>query len=428
VSAAGLARRAVALCCLLLASAGGARAQAGAADAAAADTAGGGALRIFVVTYGPGEQVWERFGHDAIVVEDRATGESVSYNYGMFDFRQENFVLRFARGQMLYWMQGIPSAWYDRTYVRADRSIWRQELNLTPAQRVELKRFLEWNALEENKYYAYDYFRDNCATRVRDALDRVLGGRIRAATDTIPTPYSYRWHTRRLVAAQPLIYTGISLGLGRPTDRPITAWEEMFLPLELQERLRAITVTGPDGSPQPLVLAEDTVYTSRSFADRPAPPRWWPAYLAMGAVIGWMLARLGRAARARGPRRAFGTLGAAVAFLLGVGGVVLAGLWGLTDHRASYANENVLLLNLLALPLAILIPQAAAGSPWAARSARTLAGVVAGLAAAAILVKVLPGHDQRNAEMIALILPIHLGMLVGIRAMTAAAGPPPTAP
>jgi hypothetical protein len=221
VSVARLARRAAALCGLLLLPAAPARAQAG---TAAGDTTGGGALRIFVVTYGPGEQVWERFGHDAIVVQDGATGESVSYNYGMFDFRQENFILRFARGQMLYWMQGIPSAWYDRTYVRADRSIWRQELNLTPAQRVELRRFLEWNALEENKYYAYDYFRDNCATRVRDALDRVLGGRIRAATDTIATPYSYRWHTRRLVAAQPLVYTGIDLGLGRPTDRPISAW------------------------------------------------------------------------------------------------------------------------------------------------------------------------------------------------------------
>jgi hypothetical protein len=150
------------------------------------------------MTMGIGERVWERFGHNAILVEDRARGTAQAYNYGMFDFRQKNFLLNFIKGRMWYWMQGFGLAPTLDIYVRANRSVWVQELNLTPAQRLSLARFLEWNERPENRFYRYDYYRDNCSTRVRDAIDKAINGRLRAATDTIQTPYSYRWHTARL--------------------------------------------------------------------------------------------------------------------------------------------------------------------------------------------------------------------------------------
>ena len=137
----------------------------------------GSELTISIMTMGAGAEVWERFGHNAIVVEDRRLGSSVAYNYGMFSFRQENFLLRFLQGRMMYWMAGIstPKASCPST-ATLQRSVWQQELNLTPAQRLALRDFLEWNARKENRFYRYDYYRDNCSTRVRDAIDRVLGG------------------------------------------------------------------------------------------------------------------------------------------------------------------------------------------------------------------------------------------------------------
>ena len=64
----------------------------------------GNNLRIGLVTMGPGSEIWEKFGHNAILVEDTVSGTSRWYNYGMFSFRQENFLLNFIQGRMNYWM------------------------------------------------------------------------------------------------------------------------------------------------------------------------------------------------------------------------------------------------------------------------------------------------------------------------------------
>src|SRR5690606_31665962 len=123
----------------------------------------GSELTISVLTMGVGAEVWERFGHNAIVVEDRAQGTSLAYNYGMFSFTQENFVLRFVQGRMTYWMEGFDTERDLARYVRRKRSVWQQELDLTPAERVAMRDALAWNAREENRYYKYDYYLDNCS-------------------------------------------------------------------------------------------------------------------------------------------------------------------------------------------------------------------------------------------------------------------------
>ena len=154
------------------------------------------ALQVFLMTFGPGRQVWERFGHNAIWIHDPVDGTDEAYNYGLFDFHQENFLLRFVRGQMWYWMAGFPAARYVAQYERDNRSVWVQELELSHDAKVELERFLRWNAEPEHRYYHYDYYRDNCSTRVRDAVDRVLSGRPappdrhRARGDDVPVPHS----------------------------------------------------------------------------------------------------------------------------------------------------------------------------------------------------------------------------------------------
>jgi len=377
--------------------------------------------KVYVMTMGPGEAVWERFGHNAIWIEDPSDGTSVSYNYGLFDFEQENFFRNFAQGRMLYWMGGFPALPYASMYVRQDRSVWVQELALTPAQAAELRRFLEWNAEPAHKHYRYDYYRDNCSTRVRDALDRVLGGAIRARYDTAMTPHDYRWHTRRLTAAAPLTYAGIDLALGHPVDRPISEWEAQFLPLELQRGLRGLSVNAADGRAAPLVAREFALHESTTFADRPAPPRWLPWFLLLGTLIGAAALALGRAAaratKGRTARRTFGALAGGWALLTGVAGLVLAGLWALTDHVAASRNENVLQANLLALPLAFAIIGLVMGRPRAARAARALAVVVAAVSVLGMLLQVLPGLDQANGEMIALFLPAHLGVAAGTLAL-----------
>jgi len=371
-------------------------------------------LTVYLMTMGPGKRVWERFGHNAIWIHDPARGSDQAYNYGIFDFRQQNFLLRFVQGRMWYSMQGAPARLYLEEYRKANRSVWVQELNIPPLARRELQEFLEWNERPENRFYHYDYYRDNCSTRVRDALDRALNGRIREETSGVPTGKTYRFHTLRLTANDPAVYTGLLLALGQPADRPISAWEEMFLPLALREHLRRITLTGPDGMPKPLVTSERTLFESAAAPPPAEPPHWLPVYLIVGLTIGGTAFGLaGPARNNRSARVGFVILTSIWGLLMGIAGLVLAGLWGLTDHSAAYNNENILQASLLVLPLLGLVPRLVFASQSAARTALLVAASVTALSLLGLLLKLLPPFHQVNGAIIALALPAHAGVAAG---------------
>jgi len=370
-------------------------------------------LTVYLMTMGPGTAVWERFGHNAIWIHDPERGTDQAYNYGLFDLRQENFLVRFLQGRMWYWMQGFPAESYVEQYRRANRSVWIQELEMPPHAKRELQDFLEWNERPENRFYHYDYYRDNCSTRVRDALDHALGGRIRAHSSTLTTGTTFRFHTQRLTANDPLVYTGLLLGLGQPVDWQLSAWEEMFLPLALREHLRKITVRGEDGAELPVVRAEHTLFESTARVPPDRPPVWLPVYLGLGAALGACLFTLGAAARHnRRARTGFIAFSGCWAVLAGVMGLMLVGLWTLTDHTAAYHNENLFLLNPLSLALLPLLPRS--GRSWGERRGLILAGLVAGLGVVGLMLKLLATFYQVNGEIIALALPIHLGVAAGM--------------
>jgi hypothetical protein len=367
------------------------------------------------MTMGPGKQVWERFGHNAIWIHDPAHGTDQTYNYGLFDFRQHNFLLRFVQGRMWYWMQGFHAQSYVESYRRANRSVWVQELEIPPEKRRELQAFLEWNERPENRFYHYDYYRDNCSTRVRDALDRALGGRLRERTENVITGRTYRFHTERLTANDPLVFTGLLLALGHPVDRPISAWQEMFLPLTLREWVRTVTVRGTDDREVPLVRSERTLFQSSEPTPPARPPSWLVMYLLGGVVIGGLA--LGSSAAARR------SSAAKWVFLLvtwtwglasGIAGLIVTGLWTLTDHTAAYDNENVIQANLLTLPLIWLVGRIVFGSPARARPALVVAAVLAGLSLLGLILKLFPQFYQVNGDIIALALPAHAGVAVAV--------------
>lgn len=378
-------------------------------DSAQALPVPGMEFEISVLTAGAGAEVWERFGHNMIRVRNRATGGDQAYNWGMFSFAQPGFVRRFLMGRMHYWMAPQSFSRTVQTYQIQDRTLIEQHLDLPAAARVRLVAFLEWNAREENRFYRYDYYLDNCSTRLRDALDRTVGGAIRAATDTVGTGRTFRGETRRLTDTDLPLYTGLMLGLGPATDRPISAWEEMFLPVRMMERIRHLTIPGVDGTPVPLVASEDTLYLSARFTEPVASGRKVPLYLSLGLALGTLLVLVA----VHGGPRAFLVLGALIALLVGLGGALLTFLMGFTDHSVTYGNQNALLLSFLALMLAPALRPALAGSQRAVRLATGLAVAVGGLAVVALLLKALPLQAQDTWETLALFVPIDLGLALG---------------
>lgn len=376
----------------------------------------GSDLTVSLMTFGPGREVWERFGHNAIWIHDPVHGTDQAYNYGLFDFRQENFILRFVRGQMWYWMAGFPSESYIRQYERDNRSVWVQELDIPPKARLELQQFLQWNELPENRFYHYDYYRDNCSTRVRDAIDRVLGGTIRRQTSPLPTGTTYRFHTQRLTSNDALIYTGLLVALGERVDRPLSAWEEMFLPVALRDHLRKVSLAGPNGTTIPLVRSERTIFESTAPPPPDSPPNWILGYLAIGLGLGASAFALARAAPGnRLAGGAFLALVSAWALIAGIAGVVLAGLWGGTDHVAAASNENLLQLNPLSLALIPFLAGAGRKYPRRWAVAARVAAWIAALAVLGLALKLLPSFQQVNGPVIALAVPAHLGIAAALR-------------
>jgi hypothetical protein len=375
-------------------------------------SAAGEELSVFLLTMGTGDAVWEKYGHNAIWIHDPVRRTDWVFNYGVFDFDSPGYWGRFIRGDWLYQLAVADIGQTLAQYEYLNRTVVAQELDFTGAQKAELAAFLEWNYRPENREYLYDYFLDNCSTRIRDALDRVLDGRIRAATDSVPTNTTYRSHSRRLMAGDPVVYAGLHAGLGPAADRPISAWEEMFLPEKVHEQVRELRIEGDGGAPRPLVLSERVLYQAVGRAsDREVPPTWIPGFLLIGASIAAALVLLARSApRSPAARFAFAALGGVWSLLIGVGGLLLLGLWAFTNHTIADRNENVFQFVPLALPLVLLVPALAYRVGWSRRPARILAAAVAVVSVLGLLLQLLPGLDQVNGEIIALMLPVNVAL------------------
>jgi hypothetical protein len=367
----------------------------------------GSELTITLLTYETGGRVWERFGHNAIWIHNAESGADDHYDYGRFSFERPHFVLRFLQGRMWYSM-GYESNVDTMVAIYAShgRKIWAQELDLTPAQRLALRQFLEWNWQPQNREYFYDYYRDNCSTRIRDAIDRVIGGAIRRYGEQ-PSAMTWRDETRRLNEDRIPLYTGLLLALGQPVDVVMSRWEQMFLPGRLREHVDSVRVTGADGSLRPLVKSERVLNEGGAWPVPDRPTSWLLGYALAGVLVGTLLALLGRT-------RIFLPLATLWALLAGLGGVLLTYLAGFSHHVAAHRNENLLLLNVFSLALAVLLPAAICGRSWALRPARGLALLSASLGVLALLLKLLPWFPQHNLEVIALALPIHAGLWFGL--------------
>jgi hypothetical protein len=358
------------------------------------------APRIGVVTMGPGDIFWERFGHDAIVVEDPASGARTNYNFGFFDLSEDGFLRRFVEGRMRYMLVALPLR-EDLAYYRdVGRGAAVQWLDLAPAQARRLAADLAENARPENARYRYDYYTDNCATRVRDALDRALGGQLRRTLSGRSSGDTWRSESLRLASPAPWMWLAFDIGLGPRADRPLSRWEVGFIPSRLAEGLRE--TRRADG--RPLVAGEQRLLPQRLPPEPDgAAPRILPWLLA-----GMALAALVLAFASRTPR-AMAALAAGFWLLCGLVGLVLALGWAFTEHRALWANRNLLLFDplcLLLLPGAWALLRGRAPSP----RFRALLVAVTVLAALACLPLWLQALPQRNGHWIALLLPVHAAL------------------
>lgn len=364
-------------------------------------------LAIKLVTIDPGADLTTWWGHTGVIVEDIQTGSGRFYNYGLFSFDQDNFMLNFARGRLIFWVGVWDANLALEFYKGMDRTIRIQILDLPAEKKQEIADFLAWNVLPANREYLYDHYYDNCATRVRDLLDRALNGAFFKENDQ-PARMTLRGHTRRHTHRSYLMDWLLMFLMNDSIDKPIRQWDEMFLPTELERDVAKMTVAGPDGKTRPLVEETLVYYEAPDAWQVPeTPPRHWQYFLIAGILLAGISMLLHRFYE-NGSRLAKNGLGSVyilTGMIFGIPGLVLFLMSLFTNHVVTFYNENLFLAN----PLTALLIVAGIGllinkqtfpkyMPWLSIMLALPAALLLGL-------KIFAPFDQDNWLSIALICP-----------------------
>ena len=185
-------------------------------------------IRISILTCAPGDQLYSIYGHNAIRITDRQAGTDKVYNYGTFDFNTPGFAIKFMRGKLPYILSVADYYDFLSEYEYFKRSVTEQELFLDPLQKQKIVQYLNENIRPENRAYKYDFFMDNCATRLRDIIDKNVSG---FKWDTGKSSgKTFRDIIKEYQQGLPWTDFGIDLIIGSPADRKTTLSEEAFIP------------------------------------------------------------------------------------------------------------------------------------------------------------------------------------------------------
>lgn len=336
-----------------------------------------------LITCGPGNEFYTTFGHSAIRITDPEQGIDYVYNYGTFDFDTPHFYWKFMRGQLDYKLARTTYNRFMQEYAFEGRAVWEQQLCFESQQVDNLYILLETNLLPEYRYYRYDFFRDNCATRVRDVIYSAWG------MDTLLQRGLPERSYRRLVADR-LKDTlewwrlGIDLLFGLPADHRCSAPERMFLPLEMMAEYAQTgttgTWTGPGLVEQPRQLLAET---------RTPPARSRPSVALFGLLLGLLAILSVVERRSQGVRRILRWVDRVLFVIAGLLGLFLCFMWFGTDHYCTAWNLNILWASPLLLLIAVRMERSPRWALWLQLACFAVAAVwvlVCGLSPAVLMI------------------------------------------
>ena len=174
---------------------------------------------ISIITVGPGTNLNDSFGHNGFRIRDESSNIDIIYDYGRYDFNTPNFYLKFAQGKLLYEIGSNNFSPFFNYYKKQNRWIKEQILNLDYSEKKALFKYLQTNAKPENKKYTYDFFYDNCATKMRDVLLGLLGEKLEYKEDHITEAYTFRELIQKNVKANSWGSLGMDVAIGAVVDR-----------------------------------------------------------------------------------------------------------------------------------------------------------------------------------------------------------------
>ncbi|MCX6328536.1 MAG: DUF4105 domain-containing protein [Bacteroidia bacterium] len=215
-------------------------------------------VEAYLITCGPGTEVYSIYGHSALRIYNRELKTDLVYNWGVFDFSTTHFIWKFAKGKLNYMLAEDSYKRFLQEYLFDKRWVQIQKINLDPAEVEQLITLINENLKPENRNYRYNFYYDDCSTRIRDLFEKILGNRLIYPLDETKDRQSFRNLTGSYQQFYPWLNFGIDLVIGTPGDKKAHFRDKMFLPIEMQ-RVLSKSLVNSDGKMIPLLRNPENI-------------------------------------------------------------------------------------------------------------------------------------------------------------------------
>jgi len=297
---------------------------------------------ISLITCSPGSELYSVFGHSAIRVNDSTSGTDLIFNYGVFDFNTPNFYWKFIKGKLQYRLAIQRMDNFVRAYAAEGRSIKEEKLRLTQEEKRRIISFLRNNYRPENRYYLYDFFYNNCSTKIWDVAEGQVDDSLMFDT-SVYMARSFRDLLYIYLDDVPWSKLGIDLLLGMPADKIASFKQQMYLPDFLSRNMSHTFRLDSSGSKQQLMAPEEVILKKNEALSGVEKPFFTP--VVVFTLVGVVLAAI----TFWGGKKFKRWLDAALLLIVGLLGVLLLFMWSATNHQQMDWNLNLLWANPLGL-------------------------------------------------------------------------------
>ena len=299
-------------------------------------------LSVSVLTCTPGVELYAKFGHTALRVQNHTTERDIVFNYGCFDGTANDFALKFMLGQTDYLLEAEPYAYFVARYEYMGNGVTEQVLNLSQEETQRLGYLLSENIRPENQQYRYLWLYDNCTERARDMVERAVDGTI--VYPHAPQELTVRQMLHRCLEQDAWTNFGIDMILGAEIDQPVDKRIQMFLPAFYSREVDDAQIERIDGSKVPLLLATHQILADTN-ESQPTPFLLSPLFMFAILLVVTILLFIYEW------RQGHYVLWLDVPMHIaqGMAGIIVAFLFFLSEHPAVDSNWLVVIFNPLPL-------------------------------------------------------------------------------
>lgn len=305
---------------------------------------------ISLLTCSPGQEIYAKFGHSGIRINDPVTKNDLVFNYGIFSFNTENFYYKFIKGETDYYLGVHPTDMFLFEYDERNSMVWEQILNLTPLEKRKIIDALIDNYRPENRIYRYNYVFDNCATRPRDKILNNVTGYVQLQNTT--ESKTFRQWVGGYVGHDTWLKFGIDMVFGMAADKTTQQYESLFLPEVLMnefERAKIITKNNENNRnlvKETRIIVNSDVTESQSSMLITKPFVVFSALLLLGILLSLYEQRT---------KKYYTILDSILLLGTGLAGIIVFYLMFISLHPLVKNNLNILWLNPFNIVAAVLI-------------------------------------------------------------------------